>query len=61
MLTANELIDMINSLEDNNIDLVFEEVMLQIVHKQRPDVPITLYIGGNWKDQVGYPKDEEMQ
>lgn len=54
MLTATELLSTIESLEDSGIDLAFEEVMLQVTHKLRPDVPITIYIGGNWKDQVGY-------
>lgn len=44
---------MINELETNGVDLVFQEIMLQVVHKQRPDIPITIYIGGNWEDQVG--------
>lgn len=53
MITSTELIEMINELETNGEDLVFQEIMLQVVHKQRPDVPITIYIGGNWEDQVG--------
>lgn len=44
---------MIEDLEDNGLDLSFEVVMLQLRHKLRPDVPITIYIGGDWEDQVG--------
>jgi len=53
MITTKELIEYIENLEDNGVDLMFNEVMLQVVHKDRPDVPITIYIGGNWEDQVG--------
>lgn len=53
MITTKELIEYIENLEDNGVDLMFNEVMLQVVHKDKPDVPITIYIGGNWEDQVG--------
>ena len=53
MITTKELIEYIENLEDNGVDLMFNEVMLQVVHKDRPDIPITIYIGGNWEDQVG--------
>ena len=53
MITSTELIEYIENLEDNGVDLMFNEVMLQVVHKDSPDVPITIYIGGNWEEQVG--------
>lgn len=57
MITTKELIEYIENLEDNGVDLMFNEVMLQVVHKDRPDVPITIYIGGNWEDQVGINRE----
>lgn len=47
MLTSKELLETIEAIEDSGIDLTFEVVMLQVVHRLRPDVPITIYIGGN--------------
>ena len=47
MITTNELLATIETLEDTGIDLTFEVVMLQMKHRLRPDVPITIYIGGN--------------
>lgn len=47
MLTSNELLSIIEDMEDNGLDLSFEVVMLQLRHRLRPDVPITIYIGGD--------------
>lgn len=54
MLTSNELIETIESLEDTGIDLSFEVVMLQFTHRLRPDVPITIYLGGDpeYRDEL---------
>lgn len=54
MLTSVELLSMIESLEDEGIDLEFNEVMMQITHKLRPDVPITIYIGGSWREHQDF-------
>lgn len=58
MFNANELLHIIESIEDNGLDLQFNEVMLSFVHPLRPDVPITLYIGGSWEEQVGLDDGE---
>lgn len=47
MLSKDELLETIETLEDTGIDLSFEIVMLQFRSKLRSDVPITIYIGGN--------------
>lgn len=53
MFNATELLHIIESIEDEGCDLAYNEVMMSITHPLRPDVPITIYIGGSWEDIVG--------